>query len=63
MENSGLIAMIKNEKYDEIALMFELFSKVPEAFSALSKSLSAYITTEGSKLTQDKQMKPDEFVS
>ena len=28
MENSGLIAMIKNEKYDELALMYELFSKV-----------------------------------
>jgi len=28
MENSGLISMIKNEKYDELALMYELFSKV-----------------------------------
>jgi cullin 3 len=32
MENSGLISMIRNEKYDELALMFELFSKVPESF-------------------------------
>jgi hypothetical protein len=47
MENSGLIAMIKNEKYDEIALMYELFSKVPESFQALSKNLSNYIVAEG----------------
>jgi cullin 3 len=43
MENSGLIAMIKNDKFDEIALMFELFSKVPEALTALSKNISNYI--------------------
>jgi cullin 3 len=28
MENSGMISMIKNEKYDELSLMYELFSKV-----------------------------------
>ena len=47
MENSGLVSMIKNEKYDEILLMYELFSKVPEAFQALSKNLSGYIVSEG----------------
>jgi cullin 3 len=50
MENSGLVAMIKNEKYDEIGLMYELFSKVQDAFQALSKQLSAYIVAEGTKL-------------
>jgi cullin 3 len=42
MENSGLIMMIKNEKYEEIHLMYELFQRVPDAFSALSKHLSSY---------------------
>lgn len=37
MENSGLVHMIKNEKYDEIALMHDLFSKVPDAFTVLGK--------------------------
>jgi hypothetical protein len=32
MENSGLIAMIKNEKYEEVGLLYELFVRVPEAF-------------------------------
>lgn len=63
MENSGLIAMIKNEKYDEIALMYELFSKVPESFQALSKNLSNYIVAEGQRLIQDDKLKPDEFVA
>ena len=33
MENSGLNYMIKNDRFDEIALMHELFSKVPESFN------------------------------
>ena len=43
MENSGLISMIKNEKYDELSLMYELFSKVQDAFATLTKQLSTYI--------------------
>ena len=63
MENSGLVAMIRNEKYDEVGLMYELFSKVPEAFSALNKHLSNYIVTEGAKLMADDKLKHDEFVA
>jgi cullin 3 len=63
MENSGLIAMIKNEKYEEIHLMYELFQRVADAFSLLSKQLSTYIVSEGQKLIADDKMKPDEFVS
>jgi len=47
MDNSGLVSMIRNEKYDELALMFELFSKVQDAFQSLTKHLSAYIESEG----------------
>lgn len=39
MENSGLVAMIRNEKYEELGLLYELFAKVPEAFQALGKHL------------------------
>lgn len=63
MENSGLVPMIRNEKHEELALMFELFSKVPEAFAALTKHLSAFIVAEGTKLMQDDKVKPDEFVA
>jgi hypothetical protein len=50
MENSGLVHMIRNEKYEEIALMFDLFSKVPDAFNILGKNLAQFIISEGSKL-------------
>ena len=40
MEHSGLIHMIRNEKYSEISLMHDLFSKVPEAYNHLTKHLT-----------------------
>jgi len=42
--------MIRNEKYEELALMYELFSKVQDAFASLGKHLSTYIIDEGLKL-------------
>jgi hypothetical protein len=35
MENSGLVHMIRYDKYDELALMYEMFSKVPEALALM----------------------------
>ncbi len=55
--------MIKNEKYNEIQLMHELFSKVPDAFTVLSKHLAAYIVNEGNKLVSDEKLKHDEYVA
>lgn len=64
MENSGLVHMIKNDKYDEVSLMYDLFSKCPEsAFAAMSKSLSQFIVNEGQKLVSDDKLKHDEFVA
>lgn len=63
MENSGLFHMIKNEKYMEIQLMHELFSKVPDAFTVLNKHLAAYIVNEGNKLVSDEKLKHDEYVA
>jgi hypothetical protein len=40
MDNSGLTHMIKNDKYDEIGLMYEMFSKVPDAFNLLKVQLA-----------------------
>lgn len=59
MEHSGLVHMIKNEKYHEIALMHELFSKVPDALSVLTKNLAQFIVNEGNKLVKDESLKHD----
>lgn len=62
MENSGLNYMIRNDKYEEISLMHELFSKVPESFTQMKQHLSTFIVNEGNKLVGDQQLKHDEFV-
>ena len=59
MDNSGLVSMIKNEKYEELALLYELFSKIQDAFSLLTKHLSMYIIGEGQKLMEDSGLKHD----
>lgn len=63
MEHSGLVHMIRNEKYSEIALMHDLFSKVPEAYSIMTKHLAQYIINEGNKLVNDESLKHDQFVA
>ena len=55
--------MIKNEKYDELGLMYELFSKVPDAFQSLTRNLSAYIVSEGQTLMRESGLKHDQFVA
>jgi len=62
MENSGLTQMIKNDKHDEIGLMHDMFSKVPDAFGLMKTHLSGYIISEGNKLVVDEKLKQDEFV-
>mmetsp|Transcript_4995 Transcript_4995/g.3623 ORF Transcript_4995/g.3623 Transcript_4995/m.3623 type:complete len:137 (-) Transcript_4995:1020-1430(-) len=63
MENSGLAYMLKFDKYDEAALMFEMFSKVPESFTLLKQHLQMFIEEEGVKLVQDVSLKEDAFVA
>ena len=47
MENSGLIQMIKQEKFQDIKLMFSLFKRCPNALDLLKQELKNYIITEG----------------
>ena len=47
MENSGLIQMIKQDKFSDIKLMFGLFKRCPEALNQLKAVLKTYIVQEG----------------
>ena len=63
MENSGLVHMIRNDKFQEIELMHSLFAKVPEAFAVLNKQLAAFIAGEGNKLLADEKLRNDEYIA
>jgi len=62
MENSGLIQMIKQEKYQDIKLMFSLFKRCPTALDLLKSELKVYIVAEGQKLVRNETIQNDELV-
>jgi len=43
MENSGLISMLRDDKFHQIKLMFSLFKRCPAALDALKLELKQYI--------------------
>jgi len=62
MDQSGLISMIKNNKMQDLQLLYSLFIRRPKAFELLRKKLSDFIVEEGTKLVMDEQLKSEEFV-
>lgn len=49
--------MIKNDKFEEIGLMFDMFSRVNDALLLLKNHLQKYIIEEGNKLVMDDKLK------
>lgn len=62
-EGSGLVHMIKHQKYGDLALMYEMFARVPQALSIMKKMLSDYLTGEGTVLIINESLKPDQFIN
>jgi len=54
--------MIRNNKITDITLLYTIFSRRPNSFELLKRSLSDYIVLEGFKLVQDDKLKIEEFV-
>jgi cullin 3 len=63
MESSGLVPLIKFEKYSDIGLMYDLFKMVPSSFELLKKYLQSYIIEGGDQLVGDETLKHEEFVT
>ncbi len=62
MDSSGLVSMIRNNKITDITLLYTIFSRRPNSFELLKRSLSDYIVLEGFKLVQDDKLKIEEFI-
>ena len=56
MENSGLIQMIEQEKFQDIKLMFGLFKRCPNALEMFKQTLKTFIVTEGNKLVKNEEI-------
>ena len=62
MDSSGLVHMIRNNKMDELALVYNMFSRRPASFELLRKHLAEFIINEGNKLVAE-EVKNEEFVT
>ncbi|RWS29968.1 cullin-3-A-like protein, partial [Leptotrombidium deliense] len=53
MENSGVVYMLKNQKIDDLACMYKLFSRVPQGLQAIISCVSAYLREQGKALVSE----------
>lgn len=63
MENSGVVYMLKNQKIDDLACMYKLFSRVPDGLQAILTCVSDYLREQGKGLvTEDENSDAVTFV-
>jgi hypothetical protein len=53
MENSGIAHILKNEKTDDLASMYELFSRVAGGPEMMADCVSQYLREQGKALVQE----------
>lgn len=53
MENSGVVHMLKNQKTEDLACMYKLFSRVSDGLKTMSDCVSQYLREQGKALVQE----------
>lgn len=51
--------MLVNEKFNELSLVFELFSKSPETLRVITDELDPFIKEKGEELFNNKELSKD----
>lgn len=60
MENSGVVHMLKNQKTEDLACMYKLFSRVDDGLKTMAECVSSYLREQGKALvTEDEGGKGD----
>ncbi|KAK3155280.1 hypothetical protein QOZ80_2BG0201170 [Eleusine coracana subsp. coracana] len=64
MENSGLVNMLIDDKYEDLGRMYALFRRVPDGLSTLRDVMTSYLRETGKQLVTDPERLKDpvEFV-
>uniref|UniRef100_A0A0D9VL05 Cullin family profile domain-containing protein n=1 Tax=Leersia perrieri TaxID=77586 RepID=A0A0D9VL05_9ORYZ len=64
MENSGLVNMLIDDKYDDLARMYNLFRRVSDGLSSIRDVMTSYLRETGKQLVTDPERLKDpvEFV-
>ncbi|VDP02089.1 unnamed protein product [Soboliphyme baturini] len=53
MENSGVVHMLKNDRYDSLKCMYRLLKRVNDGLKTMTECTSAYLREQGKALVQD----------
>ncbi|PKA49069.1 Cullin-3B [Apostasia shenzhenica] len=53
MENSGLVNMLVDDKYDDLSRMYNLFRRVPEGLSTIREVMTCHLRETGKQLVTD----------
>ncbi|KAE8673236.1 Cullin-3 [Hibiscus syriacus] len=64
MENSGLVNMLVDDKYEELGRMYNLFKRVPNGLSMIRDVMTSHLRENGKQLVTDAESSKDpvEFV-
>ena len=65
MERSGIVPMLRDDKSDDLACMYNLFGRVEGGHALMRERMGEYIRRTGRDLVEDegKRKKPKEFVN
>ncbi|XP_069692217.1 cullin-3 [Periplaneta americana] len=55
MENSGVVHMLKNQKTEDLACMYKLFSRVTDGLKTVADCVSQYLREQGKALVQEEE--------
>lgn len=54
-ENSGLIALLENNRFDDLRRLYRLYSRVPQGLQPIAAILKSHIQTEGMESVKEHQ--------
>ncbi|XP_058096538.1 cullin-3A-like [Magnolia sinica] len=59
MENSGLVSMLVDDKYDDLGRMYNLFRRVPDGLSTIRDVMTSHLRETGKQLVTDPERLKD----
>jgi hypothetical protein len=59
MDNSGLVVLLEQAQYEDLARMYSLFKRLDEGLNMIRKIMGEHLKTAGSALVQDPESTKD----
>lgn len=59
MENSGEVALLKDDKYEDLQRMYTLFSQVQGGLALVKEEMASFVKETGKQLVQDPERSKD----